>query len=500
MTDPASTTNSWRRALAEVFGLDLRSLALFRICLGLILVQDAAKRLPWLKEHYSDAGVLPRSEVFAGPFLVPHLLSGDAWFQGMLLGVALLFAVFVVVGYRTRLALLVSWFLLTSLQIRNPFILQGGDLLLRLLVFWGMFLPLGALWAFDARGRAPLPNLVVSGGSVGFILQVCLLYWAATLMKTHPIWMQEGSAVWYALNIDHFATTPGRILLGWRWAHAPLTFATLALEGLGPCLLLLPFWRPFWRTFVPLSFLLFHAGLGICLVLGPFPWVCGAMWLALFPAWVWENRLARRIADGVSAWLPHATTKVLRPQPQPAWWVHGLAGGFLLYVVVVNVHSLWGKTVDAYLPSGTFYFGDMFAINQSWAMFAPYPLREDGWYIARAVLADGSEVDLLRGGRPVNWEKPLWVSAEYPCEHWRKYMMNWLVPGLEANRGLYARFACREWNATHPPHQQVRRFDLYYMHERTLPDSVQAPTPWLLCRYYDEPEMAVVPEPKRSHP
>jgi hypothetical protein len=268
--------------------------------------------------------------------------------------------------------------------------------------------------------------------------------------------------------------------------------------------LLLPFWRSFWRTFVPLSFLAFHAGLGLCLALGPFPWVCGVMWLAFLPAWFWENRLAvrlsRRVADAVAPLLP-AAPPALRPQPRPAWWVHALAGAFLVYVVVVNVHSVREKEVERYLPGWTFYLGDMFALNQSWAMFAPYPLREDGWYVARAVLADGSEVDLLQDGRPVTWDKPEWVPAMYPCEHWRKYMMNWLVPGLEHHRRLYARFACREWNACHSPARQIVRLDVYYMREHTLPHAVEAPVPWLICRHYNAADrLPPTPQPRATVP
>ena len=47
--------------IKRVFGLDLRSLALFRIMLGVLLMVDTSMRIGDLKAHYSDLGVLPRN-------------------------------------------------------------------------------------------------------------------------------------------------------------------------------------------------------------------------------------------------------------------------------------------------------------------------------------------------------------------------------------------------------------------------------------------------------
>ena len=54
------------------------------------------------------------------------------------------------IGYRARLATIACWFLVMSIHNRNPMILSAGDILLRLLLFWAMFLPLGARYSVDA--------------------------------------------------------------------------------------------------------------------------------------------------------------------------------------------------------------------------------------------------------------------------------------------------------------------------------------------------------------
>lgn len=50
--------------------------------------------------------------------------------------------VLLAIGYRTRLMTVVNFVLITSLQARNILVLHGGDVLMKLLCFWAMFLPL----------------------------------------------------------------------------------------------------------------------------------------------------------------------------------------------------------------------------------------------------------------------------------------------------------------------------------------------------------------------
>src|SRR5690349_23638509 len=47
--------------ITQIFGIDLRTLALFRVCLALIILLDLALRARDLTAHYSDYGVLPRA-------------------------------------------------------------------------------------------------------------------------------------------------------------------------------------------------------------------------------------------------------------------------------------------------------------------------------------------------------------------------------------------------------------------------------------------------------
>jgi hypothetical protein len=95
---------------------------------------------------------MPRVSLAMGSTPSVHFLSGQPAFQGALFLLAAVAATAVALGYYTRLAMFLSWYLVISLHDGNPIILHNGDGVLRLLLFWGMFLPLGDHWSLDSAG------------------------------------------------------------------------------------------------------------------------------------------------------------------------------------------------------------------------------------------------------------------------------------------------------------------------------------------------------------
>ena len=133
-----------REIRTTTLSIDLRSLAVLRIGLGLLILADLLIRGGDLSVWLSDDGVLPRDTVIDMSTLlfvwIPsgrwslYFVSGS-WFWSLLLfGLAGLAAIALILGFRTRWATLLSFVLLASLHNRAPIVLQSGDNLLLLLV------------------------------------------------------------------------------------------------------------------------------------------------------------------------------------------------------------------------------------------------------------------------------------------------------------------------------------------------------------------------------
>ncbi len=93
--------------LRALFGIDLRSLALFRVGLALLLLADLALRLADLEAFYTDFGILPRAAhgalIGAHENLWSlHLVTGSVAGQALLFTLAAACAVALPLGWRTR--------------------------------------------------------------------------------------------------------------------------------------------------------------------------------------------------------------------------------------------------------------------------------------------------------------------------------------------------------------------------------------------------------------
>ncbi|MCR5889086.1 hypothetical protein LRS06_15175 [Hymenobacter sp. J193] len=238
--------------LQNPFTLDLRALALLRIATGAVVLTDLAIRSTDLEAHYTNLGVLPLHVLFQfcwNPYEFSLHTSSGLWaVQAMWFGLAALAAVAVVLGYKTRWATALSWLLLISLQNRNPLIVQGGDDLLRMLLFWGFFLPWGRVYSLDShRQQLPYSYRYISAATVAYVVQLALVYWCTALLKNSPEWNHDGTAIYYALSLDQILMPLGR----WLYPHAELlrglTLLTYYTELLLPFLLFLPFRNAWWR-------------------------------------------------------------------------------------------------------------------------------------------------------------------------------------------------------------------------------------------------------------
>jgi hypothetical protein len=433
-----------REYLARAFGCDLRSLAAFRIALGILLLADIAWRLPWFDVWLTETGAWPiaaaQAETPRGWSL--YFLSGSAaWAVGLLTSAGAA-AIALIAGWRTRWATVLSWILLVSLQTRNVLPLNAGDIVLRLLLFWGVFLPLGARWSVDARAEAQ-GGLFVSVGTAALLIQVALIYVFNALYKTGEAW-KAGTAIEVVLQQETYTTALAPWLLEWPRLLRVATHGTWWFELLGPFLAFFPWRTSLARGLVAFGFIGFHLALFATLRIGLFPLICIAAWLPFIPGGFWDAFRRRDLAPVV---------------PSRSKVFDVLAGMALAIVLVSNVLGFAGQARPAWLRLPA----NVLRLDQQWSLFAPDPGRTEGWMVVVIETADGKEYDALTGAE-VDWARPAHLGAVLPSGQWRKYLAAVRSQRFPNRARVFANFHLAQWQRLHPG-QQVTRVRLHYLWE-----------------------------------
>ena len=480
------------RRVEQLLGLDLRSLGVFRISIGFMILVDLAVRAGSLTAHYSDAGIVTREALKAYGELPLYLtfygLSGSVWFQAVLFILTSIAALAFMAGYRTRLATIACWLLMLSLHVRNPFVNNLGDWFLVDVLFWGMFLPLGARYSMDAWHRnkeEPLPNYVLSVATLGMILQIGFLYLFSTYHKIMPEWHTDGTAIAFAMNLDRITTPLGQsLLLLPAELLKVMTFGVLHLERWGPVLLLFPFFNGPIRTLIVVSFIAFHAGLAATVEIGVFPYLCIATWTILLPGWAWTyiDRIwlklramspAQSIGRLWQQWRSFLQNidnrkKTPRLSIQPGI-LDTLLSAFGLWVILSSGLLYTGNMGEEYYEYVYKYvepLGNSLNLQQRWDMFSPGIPRQDGWFVMNGRQKNGEHVDVFTGN-PVSWERPELISATYRNQRWRKNL-EWVMRRWDPHARLLAEYLWNDWNCRHTGDERIERLDIVFMTEFTL--------------------------------
>ena len=497
---------SWR---ARLFGIDVRSLAAFRIAVGVILLVDLAIRLGDLEAMYTDAGLMPLEivrELYKDSLRMSlHWLNGSAEYQLLLFAIQGVAAFALLVGWKTRLATILSWVMLVSLHSRAPAVINGGDSFLRLLLFWAMFVPWGSCWSLDARRRAaksqPPRGLALSMGTTTILMQVCLMYFMTALYKmVSPAWL-DGTAVHDALAYVSYQRPLGATVMQYTELCRWLTHATIYLEFLGPLLVWIPWRNAQFRLAMMAAFVGLHLGVELTMYIGVFSWVSMASWLLFMPSSFWD-RIARRSGKQ----QPEASQGVTSIYALPVW-ANVLCAFFLGYILFLNALSYANykrkdnerraatQKEDTSRTEVAARRGDKpkesakklkkaikwwlnapnsaLMLHQNWAMFARLA-NVDGWYVGRATLKDGRRIDLLRGEAPLGEDglfvSPERVSAMYPTHRWRKFFNVIPVERYKPFRKSAAEYYCRQYQATHDdrPEDALVLFELLRVRQPIL--------------------------------
>ncbi len=565
-----------------ILSLDLRAMAAFRFFLGFILIIDVITRARDIRAHYSDFGFLPRQayiEFFSNPLHVSlHLASGLVEWQAFLFTLTAIAGFCVMIGYRTRLATIVAWVLLVSMHNRNTLILNGGDVLFRVIYFWSILLPLGARYSVDAAlnsNSSEPKKLFFSAATIGISVQIAILYLSTALLKTGKEWWPEGTASYYALQLDAFVTPFGR----WMGTQVEMlkigTYAVFFLELMAAFLIFMPLFFQQIRLLVVAALMFMHFNFDLTMRLGIFPWVDIIALIILIPSSFWDTcskkiktndrlnlkiyydgdcNFCRKVVVLIKEFLLIKETEVATAQSvehiekkfreESSWVVvdeknkeyvrwealvvvfehipilgnlirylplrafspigdrgyrfiakrraqFGTFTGYFLpwrqipapsagpvttflavfftgYIVLWNLSTMTRFNIE--IEEKWRRIGNVLRLDQKWNMFAPFPLKADGWFVIDGVLKDGSTWDIMKDiPGPASYDKPDLPSMQYPNARWRKYLMNINQKKRRTHRLYFGKYICRSFNTKAEGDKMLAKFEIVFVKELSRP-------------------------------
>jgi hypothetical protein len=289
----AGLTGHARRAGERVWGAWERffftpestaPLAVFRIAYGVVVTLWTLTQLPHLFVFYGPDGVLPTPPpVSAGQWGVLTTLNSVpalvvVWLATLLAAVAL------TAGASPRIAAIVLLIGIIALERRDPYVLNSGDILLRVLAVYLAFAPSGEslswdrwrrdrdhFWEFPRRAPWAMRMLQV---------QLSVIYLAAVWAKLQGDVWRNGTALTFALRMtDQLRVPTPAFVAGSPLLVEWLTFGTLLVElSVG-----LFVWNRHARWWVLGAAFLMHLGIEIFIMVGFFSIGMWCLYLVFLP-------------------------------------------------------------------------------------------------------------------------------------------------------------------------------------------------------------------------
>lgn len=434
-----------------------------RIGIAFIVIADLLIRGSDLTAHYTDEGVWPTRLIHnfgwkTGNWSLHELSGSYAWVLFLFI-FHFIFALFLLFGYRTKISTLIVWLLTISLHNRNLFIQQSGDDLLRLLLFWGLFLPWHLHYSLDAKKvNIPLKQNILA--NIGYMLLLSSVYYFTVSLKTSPEWRSEGSAIYYALSLEQLRLPAGDLLYQFPTIMKLLTWFVFYMELAIPILILWPSKKSNLRSIAFVLILLLHAGIGLTLYVGLFFIINIVSGIGLLP---------KKIIDTLESKLKIKEESVIlkiKKNTSLNYFTKSICIAVIIISMIINLGAV--NWFGYELRKEVWYPVNVFRLDQYWAMFSPSILKKDGWFVYHGMDSIGRQYDLYRDNDYVDYNKPEHIVKMYKSDRWRKLAENMQNDGYTFLRPQYCRYIIKKWNEEHPE-KKMNMLNFYYMEKINLP-------------------------------
>lgn len=293
---------------------------LLRVSYGFCILYEYLTN--YASRHYLWGGQGNLSPEDAGTALTLYALNSSPIYFEFIYHLGIFITVLFILGFGGRLSTLATYVFTFSLHHRNYFILDGGDNILILVLFYMVFADLSGRRGTAGRDDS-LHGLLHNAAMLAIVTQLCFLYFSTGMYKAMGAFWQNGTAIYYALRA-HWYNWPGISEVIYHNASLIVmgTYGTMLFEIAFPFLLLNRWTR--WLAIA--GGVTLHIGIMVFMGLVSFSWAVLGTYFVL-------------LRDGEYAWLGAQAGRamaVLFPKPERAVILYdgacGLCGRFIDFV------------------------------------------------------------------------------------------------------------------------------------------------------------------------
>lgn len=276
-------------------------MAVFRAFVGFLSFLNVLIYAGVFADFFTEKGLFPvwMSERYAEGIPRLNLLAGvtDDRVTWVMLGLTGLASLLVVVGFATRISTIGLFVLLLTLHHRSGDVLHAGDWLLRLWIFSLAVSSCGAVFSVDRwlavrKGAGSVEEVSLWPQRL-VQFQLAIVYFMTVWLKWGGDLWRNGTATWYAENLNEFVRFPVPGFMHSIPAIKVATYGTLLVEL---AMATLVFHKPI-RKWVMLAALAMHAYIEYSMNIPLFEWVIVAAFVCHFSGeeiLSWARRVSHR--------------------------------------------------------------------------------------------------------------------------------------------------------------------------------------------------------------
>ncbi|MCP4121132.1 MAG: hypothetical protein GY751_05215 [Bacteroidetes bacterium] len=277
----------------QKFGIDIRSLGLFRIFLGLSLLFD----LLYFKLGLFNVLISPDQAIF--PVSEMHRLFGfQAWSVFDVLGPGRMTSVFLLIcgltyllltlGYRSRIVSILAFICFWNLSQRIAVFYNPAEMLTGCMLFLGMFLPLDSALSIRPTPGSSSRTLFSSPFTVLILFQLALVYLMFAVVRLEPELLRGKLILNYFSDMLQVRPQAAQLQLGWM-AGRIFLIINIVLCLLIPVGISISGKRPFGRWLAIISIAVLAIVKLSCTWSGNWMLISLATMSLLLPEQAWKN-------------------------------------------------------------------------------------------------------------------------------------------------------------------------------------------------------------------